>query len=100
MSKCTFCKHVFEDVGFTVLRNHVDSLWFRIASWPYIVSSKRFAIPCTMISRPYENKCLLSGSFLRGVVKLSSGWWFGTFFLFHILGIKTSTDELHHFSEG
>jgi hypothetical protein len=29
-----------------------------------------------------------------------SGWWFGTFGLFfHILGIVTPSDELHHFSE-
>ena len=31
---------------------------------------------------------------------LSSGWWFGTGSMFHILGIIAPADELHHFSEG
>ena len=28
------------------------------------------------------------------------GWWFGTCFIFHILGMIIPTGELHHFSEG
>ena len=32
------------------------------------------------------------------VISISSGWWFGTFFIFHILGIVIPTDW--YFSEG
>ena len=42
------------------------------------------------------------GLWFHDVPRVFSDWWFGTmeFTTFHILGIVTPTDELHHFSEG
>ena len=37
----------------------------------------------------------------RMVIQTTTGWWFGTFFIFPYIGnFIIPTDEVHHFSEG